>query len=81
MRNASTTKRPRRSRRSCLQLMRSSATLINLPLHEGMVDSPIIVELDDAFLGLNHQYVQDMDGVDVNQIPAGSATVGTVGCD
>ena len=36
----------------------------------GMADSPAIVELDDAFLSLNHQDVQKA-----------ASTVGTVGCE
>ena len=36
------------------------------PADEGnTANTPIIEELDDAFLGLNHQDAQDMDGVDI----------------
>ena len=36
----------------------------DVPDEGNMADKPTIIELDDAFLGLNHQDAQEMDGVD-----------------
>ena len=76
MRNAGMLKRLRGFSRSRLPLMKSSAMWLCLTLRrnnpdEGMADSPTIDELDDAFLGLNHQDVQNMDGVDDDHVLAG----------
>ena len=58
-------------------------------LDQGTSESPIIVEMDGACLGLNNQDVPDMavqdEGMDGDQIGAGSAqtvasTLGTVRC-
>ena len=38
-----------------------------------MADTPTINEMDDAFLGLNHQDVQEIDGVDDSILPPGSS--------
>ena len=45
----------------------------DVPDEENMADTPIIEKLNDAFLGLNHQDAQEMDGVDDSITPPGSS--------
>ena len=62
MRNAGMMRRPRRFNRSCQQHGYASPSPDRSSDNpdEGMADSLTIVELDDAFLGLNHQDVQNV---------------------